>query len=317
MSINMCVFYTHVDTLYPVLSQNRIISSRTFGTIPVQVHWEIPPELKRKQEGDMPWKLREDGTIEMENGNPVYVHADGKEVPFDADGALKSIGKLSGEMKLTKKQHQEAVEKLALFAAIEDPEAAIKAIETVKNLDAKKLVDAGQIDILKAEMGRTFAEKEGSLKSQWMQKEQEYQGHLKVKDEAIQSILMGGKFASSEFLKKTNLIPEIAANYFGKNFRIEGEGAEIKVVGYLNGERIPSREKFGEPADFDEALAAVIDAYPHKDRIMLAGMSSGSGSQGNKQHPHDIGKRFIDKNDVKGFADNLEAIAKGEVVVQG
>jgi hypothetical protein len=265
----------------------------------------------------MPWKLREDGTIEMENGNPVYVHADGKEVPFDADGALKSIGKLSGEMKLTKKQHQEAVEKLALFAAIEDPEAAIKAIETVKNLDAKKLVDAGQIDILKAEMGRTFAEKEGSLKSQWTQKEQEYQGHLKIKDEAIQSILMGGKFASSEFLKKTNLIPEIAANYFGKNFKIEGEGAEIKVVGYLNGERIPSREKFGEPADFDEALAAVIDAYPHKDRIMLAGMSSGSGSQGNKQHPHDIGKRFIDKNDVKGFADNLEAIAKGEVVVQG
>jgi hypothetical protein len=265
----------------------------------------------------MPWKLREDGTIEMENGNPVYVHADGKEVPFDADGALKSIGKLSGEMKLTKKQHQEAVEKLALFAAIEDPEAAIKAIETVKNLDAKKLVDAGQIDILKAEMGRTFAEKEGSLKSQWTQKEQEYQGHLKIKDEAIQSILMGGKFASSEFLKKTNLIPEIAANYFGKNFKIEGEGADIKVVGYLNGERIPSREKFGEPADFDEALAAVIDAYPHKDRIMLAGMSSGSGSQGNKQHPHDIGKRFIDKNDVKGFADNLEAIAKGEVVVQG
>lgn len=265
----------------------------------------------------MPWKLREDGTIEMENGNPVYVHADGKEVPFDADGALKSIGKLSGEMKLTKKQHQEAVEKLALFAAIEDPEAAIKAIETVKNLDAKKLVDAGQIDILKAEMGRTFAEKEGSLKSQWTQKEQEYQGHLKIKDEAIQSILMGGKFASSEFLKKTNLIPEIAANYFGKNFKIEGEGTDIKVVGYLNGERIPSREKFGEPADFDEALAAVIDAYPHKDRIMLAGMSSGSGSQGNKQHPHDIGKRFIDKNDVKGFADNLEAIAKGEVVVQG
>ena len=96
----------------------------------------------------MPWKMREDGTIELENGNPVYVHADGKEVPFDAEGALKSIGKLSSEMKMTKKQHQEAAEKLALYSAIEDPEAAVKAMDIVKNLDAKKLVDAGQIEIL-------------------------------------------------------------------------------------------------------------------------------------------------------------------------
>ena len=264
----------------------------------------------------MPWKMREDGTIELENGNPVYVHADGKEVPFDAEGALKSIGKLSSEMKMTKKQHQEAAEKLAMYSAIEDPEAAIKAMDIVKNLDAKKLVDAGQIEVLKVEMGKTFADKEGSLRSQWTQKEQEYQGQLKTKDEAIQSILMGGKFASSEFLKKTNLIPEIAANYFGKNFKIEGEGHDIKVVGYLNGERIPSREKFGEPADFEEALAAVIDAYPHKDRIMLAGVSSGSGSQGNKQHPQTIGKKVISAEDVKGFSQNLEAIAKGEVIVQ-
>jgi len=266
----------------------------------------------------MPWKLREDGAIEMENGNPVYVHVDGKEVPFDADGALKSIGKLSGEVKLTKKQHQEAVEKLALFAAIEDPEAAIKAIETVKNLDAKKLVDAGQIDILKAEMGKTFAEKEGSLKSQWTQKEQEYQSNLKTKDEAIRSILIGGKFASSEFLKKTTLgaTPDIAAQYFGNQFRVEGDNYE--VVGYYkNGDRIPSRNRFGEAADFDEALAEVIDAHPHKDSLMLAGLSAGSGSQGNKQHPQNIGKKVIHKDDVKGFADNLAAIAKGEVVVQG
>jgi hypothetical protein len=265
----------------------------------------------------MPWKLREDGSIEIENGNPIYVHADGKEVPFDADGALKTISKLSGEMKMTKKQVHEATEKLSMFANITDPEAAIAAMETVKNLDAKKLVDAGQIEVLKAEMGKTFADKEGSLRSQWTQKEQEYQRTLQTKDEAIQSILLGGKFASSEFLKKTNLIPDIAANYFGKNFRIEGEGSDVKVVGYLNGERIPSREKFGEPADFDEALAAVIDAYPHKDRIMLAGVSSGSGSQGNKQHPQNIGKRVVHRDDAKGFADNLEAIAKGEVVVQG
>jgi hypothetical protein len=266
----------------------------------------------------MPWKLREDGSIEIENGNPIYVHADGKEVPFDADGALKTISKLSGEMKMTKKQVHEATEKLSMFANITDPEAAIAAMETVKNLDAKKLVDAGQIEVLKAEMGKTFAEKEGALKSQWQQKEQEYQTSLKTKDDAIRSILIGGKFASSEFLKKTTLgaTPDIAAQYFGNQFRVEGDNYE--VVGYYkNGDRIPSRNKFGEAADFDEALAEVIDAHPHKDSLMLAGLSTGSGSQGNKQHPQNIGKKIVHRDDAKGFADNLEAIAKGEVVVQG
>jgi len=121
----------------------------------------------------MPWKTREDGTIEIENGNPVFVHSDGKEVPFDAESAIRRITALNEESKGHRIKAKEATEKLAVYSVIPDIDEAISAIETVKNLDAKKLVDAGQIEILKSEMSKTFAEKESSLTRQWTQKEQE------------------------------------------------------------------------------------------------------------------------------------------------
>jgi len=265
----------------------------------------------------MPWKTQDDGTIAMENGNPIFVHSDGKEVPFDAESAIKRITALNEESKGHRLKAKELGDKLSMFSAITDPEEAVKALETVRNLDAKKLVDAGQIDILKNEMSRTFTEKESALTRQWIQKEQEYQAQLQKKDESVYSLMLNGKFASSPLItEKTNLVPDIAANYFGKNFKVEGEGTDVKIVGYLNGERIPSRSKFGEPADFEEALSVIIEAYPFKDRILTSGSVGGSGSQGNKQQSQSVTKKIISNDDVKGFTDNLAAIAKGEVVVQ-
>lgn len=264
----------------------------------------------------MPWKVREDGLIEVENGNPVYVHPDGKEVPFDAAAAMKKIGELASEAKSNKLKARELAEKLEAYSAISDIDEAIKAMQTVKNLEDKKLVDANQIDMLKAEMAKTFLEKESSLKTQWSQKEQEYQKALQSKEESIYSLMVNGKFASSPFItEKTVLPPDVAATFFGKHFKVEGEGPDVKIVGYLNGERIPSREKFGEAADFEEALTAIVDAYPHKDRILKTGMSGGSASQGNRQQAGQTAKQFIPSGDPKAFGDNLERIAKGEVQV--
>lgn len=264
----------------------------------------------------MPWKTREDGTIEIENGNPVYVHPDGKEVPFDADGALRSISNFIKESKVSKKQISDLTERLSSFESIGDPAEAMKAIETIKNLDAKKLVDAGQIDILKNEMSRTFTEKESDLRKQWQTKEQEYQDSLRKKEESIYSLMLNGKFSSSPFIsEKTLLPPDVASTFFGKHFKVEGEGTDARIVGYLNGERIPSRERFGEPADFEEALVTIVDAYPHKDRILKTGMAGGSGSTGNKMPTSSAKVQYIAADDKKAFGENLERIARGEVQI--
>jgi hypothetical protein len=48
----------------------------------------------------------------------------------------------------------------------------------------------------------------------------------------------------------------------------------VSIVGYLNGEKILSRTQMGEPADFHEAIAKIIEQSPLKDQIMRA---SGGG----------------------------------------
>lgn len=39
----------------------------------------------------MKLKLDENGTVVLADGKPVYVHDDGKDVPFDAAGAVRSV----------------------------------------------------------------------------------------------------------------------------------------------------------------------------------------------------------------------------------
>lgn len=76
-------------------------------------------------------------------GLPVYVHDDGKEIGFDAPLAIKKITELNGEAKNHRLAKEAAEEKLAKFAAIEDPKKAIEALEMLLKIDQKKLIDAG------------------------------------------------------------------------------------------------------------------------------------------------------------------------------
>ena len=52
----------------------------------------------------MKLKLDENNNVVVKDGMPVYVHADGKEIPFDANKATVKIAELNGEAK----QHREA-----------------------------------------------------------------------------------------------------------------------------------------------------------------------------------------------------------------
>jgi len=112
----------------------------------------------------------------------------------------------------------------------------------------------------------------------------------------------------------TTLTPDIAANHFGKHFRIEGEGSDAKVVGSIDGNDILSRKRHGEPASFEEAIEVIIEKYPMKDRIMSAGHQGGHNSQGNRGNAGN--GKVVDRADMKAFSDNLEAIASGEVIAE-
>jgi len=219
----------------------------------------------------MPWKKTDDGKLATDtNGNPIRIDSEGKEysMPDDAiDATISNLMKANGESAERKRKLREVETRLAHFESIEDPEKflaeANKALSTIKNLDDKKLIDAGEVENLKRSITESYdkklAEKETAIKE---------------KDGLIYKLMVSEKFATSDAIGKTILPADVAEAYFGKHFKIE----EGQVVGYLGEDKIYSKERPGAIASFDEALNEVIDKYPMKDKI-LKPAPGGSGSQ--------------------------------------
>ncbi|EFP3678733.1 hypothetical protein HPX80_002181 [Salmonella enterica] len=203
---------------------------------------------------------------ETENGHPVYVHSDGKEVPFDAPTAMNKISELNGEAKKYREGKEAAEAALQKFAGIDDPVKATEALETVKKIDQKALIDAGEVDRVKEEITRGF---QGKLDEATRQNE-------KLQEQLYREMI-GGRFNSSVFIRQKLAIPaDFVQARFGQSFRIE----EGKVVAYDGqGNKIYSRQKPGDLADFDEALETLVDHYPQKDHILKASGNNGGDSR--------------------------------------
>ena len=215
-------------------------------------------------------------------GLPVYVHDDGKEVGFDAGSAMQKISTLNAEAKTHREAKEKAESTLKAFEGIEDPVAAKKALETLKNFDDKKLVDAGEVDKVKAEIT-------DALKKTYEPQIQQLTTERDAVQQQLHSELIGGGFARSKYIQDNIAVPaDMVQAQFGKSFKIE----EGKVVAYgTDGQRIYSRARPGEVADFDEALESLVGGYPHKDSILKGGQGSGGGFQGgggNKSGPKSL-----------------------------
>lgn len=219
----------------------------------------------------MPFKLNADGTIATGEANgqklPVFIHADGKEAPFDADSTLGTISRLNGEAKSHRERAEKAEGTLKSFEGISDPAAALKALNVVKNLNDKQLVDAGEVERVKNE----------AIKSVQAQFDPIVKERDTLKSELFNEKI-GGAFARSKFIADKVAIPaDMVQAAFGRHFSIEGGKVVAKGV---DGNALFSRTRHGEPADFEEALEILVDSYPHKASILKGTGASGSGSQG-------------------------------------
>ena len=203
-----------------------------------------------------------------EQGLPLYIHDDGKEVAHDAPQTVATISRLNGEAKTNRERYETAETSLKAFEGIDDPTAAKKALETLKNFDDKKLVDAGEIEKVKAEAIKAVEDKYAPI----VQERDAFQSQL-------HNELIGGGFARSKFIQDNIAVPvDMIQATFGKNFQIEG--GKVVAVG-ADGQKIYSRARPGEVADFDEALETLVGGYQHKDSILKGNQSGGGGFQGN------------------------------------
>jgi hypothetical protein len=222
----------------------------------------------------MKLKLDDAGHVVVKDGNPVYVHDDGKEIPFDAAGTVATISRLNGEAKGHREAKERAETALKAFEGIEDADAARKALETVKNLDTKKLIDAGEVEKVKAEAKLAFDEQVKAI-------EEKYKPVVKERNELKAEIVaekVGNAFSRSKYIADSLAVPvDMVQATFGRNFKLE----DGNVIGYgKDGKQIFSRVKPGEVADFDEALEILVDAYPFKDNILKGSGASGGGAGG-------------------------------------
>lgn len=212
----------------------------------------------------MKLKLDAQGHVVVQDGKPVYVTDDGQEVAFDAVETTAAIKRLNGEAKGHRERAEAAEKALKAFEGI-DPEAAAKALDTVTKLDQKKLIDAGEVDKVRAEITKN-----------WESKLSEAEKAKQALERQLHNELIGGNFARSKVIAEKLAIPaDLVQAAFGSAFKVENG----RVVAYdKNGQAIYSKANPSEPAGFDEALLSLVDAYPNKEHILKGSGASGSGA---------------------------------------
>lgn len=211
------------------------------------------------------------GAIALMDSNgvkmPIFIGSDGKEVPFDVDKTVGLIASTNGEARSHRVRAETAEASLAKFTGIEDPTAAIEALKVVKNLDLKKLVDAGEIDKVRDEVGKVYKTQVETLT-----------GTNATLAKQLMDLTLGQAFTSSKFIAEKFAIPaDFVQARFGGNFKVE----EGKVVAYdSNGQKIYKQtlEGAGSLASFDEAMQVLVDAHPQRNMFLKGTGSSGSGS---------------------------------------
>lgn len=207
---------------------------------------------------------------EVQDGKPVYLDGE-KELSMDVPGMADKIKTLGSEAKGHREAKEAAEKALKAFEGIDDPEAALKALDTVSNLDNGKLMDAE----------KAAAERKSAVEAavkEWKEKAETSDATAKEAKQALHQEKIGGSFARSQFIGEKLAVPApMVEKTFGDHFTIE----DGKIIAKdTNGNQIYSKANPGEPASFDEALEILVDQSPYKDNILKGRGHNGSGARG-------------------------------------
>ena len=230
----------------------------------------------------MPFKYNADGTIATSGEGaqklPIFIHADGREAPFDADTTVSTIGRLNGEAKSHREAKEAAELRLKSFEGIEDGAAALAALTTVKNLGAGELKTAAQVQEIKDAAAKSARESVEAATRAAADKEKVLTEQNSTLTQQLNNHIIGGAFTSSKFISEKLAIPaDIAQKVFADRLKVEN-GKLVPTD--ANGNPLFSAVRHGEHADFEEAIEVYVNQYPNKDKILKGSGASGGGATG-------------------------------------
>ena len=206
----------------------------------------------------------------LEDGKPVYIDDDGKEVALDAPTLHQTVKQRNYEAQSHREAKEAAEAKLKAFEGIEDADAAKKAIEVVAGLEDGQLLDAE-----KAQAAQQAAV-DAAVKS-YVEKVTTAESDRDAARAELRKEKIGGAFARSKYIAEKLAVPvQMVEATFGKHFSIE----DGKVIAKdTTGNTIFSSANPGNIADFDEAMETLVNGFAHKDSILKGAGQKGSGAQ--------------------------------------
>lgn len=230
----------------------------------------------------MKLKLDENGHVVVVDGKPVYVDDAGKEYPMDVPQMYGKITSLTSEAKGHREAREALEQKLAGFEGIENAEDARKAISIVKALDEKKLVDAGKVEEIKAAAIKAHEEQAAAAAKTHATELKKITDERDMIRSQFHSEKIANHFAGSKFIKERVAVPvDLFQSQFGRAFSVDTDGALVATGS--DGNKIYSRSRPGELADFDEAIEILVEGYAYKDNILKGSGHSGGGSDQNNK----------------------------------
>lgn len=222
-----------------------------------------------------------------ENEHPLY-EVEGKDIEYDGEKLAADISQVNAE----REEERTALE--SLKAELEnskkdsekykgiDPEEARKAMETVRNLEEAKMVEAGEVEKIKQSAIEAIRDSHNEEISELKKKYEPIavdRDRLKTR---LDQVIVSNAFANSKFIQEKVSVPsDMIESEFSDHIRVVN--GKLKILDG-SGKEIYSRKEPSRPADFDEALEVIIEAYPHKATILkgagrsVPGVINGEGS---------------------------------------
>lgn len=228
----------------------------------------------------MKLKLDANGNVVLQDGKPVYVLDDGREVAHDAAATVAKISSLNGEA-MSHRQAKEAAEaalKPFKDAGITDAAAAAEALQTMANIKTGDLTTAAKVQEIKDAATRSANEAVAAATRAAEEKQRELTEQNTKLTLDLNNHIVGGSFTGSKFIAEKLAIPaDIAQKVFGDRFKVDN-GKLVPLD--ANGNPIFSATNHGNHADFDEAIQVMVSQYPNKDKILKGSGASGGGATG-------------------------------------
>lgn len=224
----------------------------------------------------MKLKLDDAGHAVLVDGKPIYVADDGKEFPIDGGQLYGRVRDLTTENAGHRKAKEDAEGKLKSFEGIEDPAAALAALETVKNISTGDLTTAAKVQEIKDAAKRAAEEQVAAANKASAEQLATLTGERDKLQADLYDEKIGGAFSRSKFIAdKIHSPTDMVQATFGKAFKVE-DG--VTVAYDHTGNKIYSRARPGELANFDEALEELVSQYPNRDNILKGQMGAGGGA---------------------------------------